>query len=214
VDLARFSGGSREIGRRTLGLDSEDLVIGTVGRLVAVKNQAMLLEALALVRAQGVRFKAVLAGEGPLLDDLQAQAARLGLSDRVLLAGNRRDVPDMLAAYDVFVLSSLSEGLSNVILEAMAAGLPVVATDVGGAGELVQPDRTGILVSSNDAEAMAAALLKLVRSPETRLAMGGAARASAEHFSLDAMIRQYERVYLELAMKRCGPNYDVQLSEA
>jgi sugar transferase (PEP-CTERM/EpsH1 system associated) len=214
VDLPRFGAGNRAAGRSALGLTSEDLVIGTVGRLVPVKNQAMLLDALAIVRAQGVSFKAVLAGEGPLLADLQARVTSLGLADQVILAGSRQDVPDILAAYDIFVLSSLSEGLSNVILEAMAAGLPVVATNVGGAGELVQQDRTGALVASADPQAMAAALLDLVRSPEARRAMGQAARASAQNFGLDRMIREYEQMYLELAVKNRRADYDVQFSQA
>jgi sugar transferase (PEP-CTERM/EpsH1 system associated) len=214
VDIARFGTGSRKAGRDALGLNSDDLVIGTVGRLVPVKNQAMLLDALALVRAQGISFKAVFAGEGPLLGELQARANSLGLTDHVVLAGNRRDVPDILAAYDIFVLSSLSEGLSNVIQEAMAAGLPVVATDVGGASELVQHGRTGCLVPSADPQALAAALVELARSPALRRVMGAAARARADEFGLDRMIREYEQLYLELAVKNRRAGYDVQFSQA
>jgi glycosyltransferase involved in cell wall biosynthesis len=154
-------------------------------------------------------------GEGPLQSELEARAGSLGLADRVTLTGGRTDVPDMLAAFDVFVLSSVSEGLSNVIQEAMAMGLPVVATEVGGAAELVERDATGLLVPPSNAPAMAEALLRLGRDPVLRERMGQAGRARAEReFTLDAMVHAYEELYVTLASRRGGYQHDGRLSEA
>jgi sugar transferase (PEP-CTERM/EpsH1 system associated) len=202
VDVEKFNPRNRAAGRQALGLAADDLVIGSVGRLVPVKDQASLLRALALLRDQGLTFKAIIAGTGRLREELEALAAQLRL-DSVRFLGNRDDVDVVMGAFDVFVLSSLSEGLSNTILEAMATGLPVVATRVGGADELVQEDRTGILVPAGEPPALADAILRLARDPACRLRMGGAGRMRAEtFFSLDGMIRDYENLYVGLAAQR------------
>ncbi|MGQ0734892.1 MAG: glycosyltransferase [Acidobacteriota bacterium] len=199
VDLDRFRPVHRAAARNMFGLRPEDLVVGTVGRLVPVKDHATLLRALALVRSSGLAFSALVAGAGPLMSDLASLAAALDLAD-VRFLGNRDDVERVLGAFDVFVLSSESEGLSNTIQEAMATALPVVATDVGGAGELVERDRTGLLVPPRSPRALADAIMSLLRDPPLRARMGVAGRERAEAlFALDRMVREYERLYLELA---------------
>jgi sugar transferase (PEP-CTERM/EpsH1 system associated) len=214
VDLDRFKPRDRARARAALGLPPDRLVIGTVGRLVPVKDQANLLDALSLVRRHGIAFSAVIAGTGPLRDMLVARAQALGLGD-VCFLGNRDDVEHVLAAYDVFVLSSESEGLSNTIQEAMACGLPVVATRVGGADELVDEDRTGLLVPRQDPAALAEAIRSLASNRPRRESLGVAGRSRAEAlFGLDRMIREYETMYLNLTRRTLEPLPQGKRSEA
>jgi glycosyltransferase involved in cell wall biosynthesis len=203
VDLTRFNRDSRAEGRQHLGLARADLTIGTVGRLVDVKDHASFLSALALLRRRVPNFKAFIAGEGPLREALEHQLQDLGLSDSVHLVGHQGKVERLLSALDIFVLSSKSEGLSNTIQEAMACGVAVVATKVGGADELVLHGETGLLVPAQDPEALAGALEVLGRNAGLRKAMGeaGGLRARRE-FSVDRMIQQYEDLYLELGAAR------------
>jgi sugar transferase (PEP-CTERM/EpsH1 system associated) len=201
VDTNRFRPRNAGEARQELGLSPDALVIGAVGRLVPVKDYPTFLRALALLRDRGVAFQSIIAGTGGLRDELSALAISLGLSN-VRFLGNRDDVERVLAAFDVFVLSSSSEGLSNTIQEAMAAGLPVVATRVGGADELVDEPHTGLLVPPGNPGALADAIGSLVDDPVRRGSMGAAARRRAESvFALDVMIREYERLYLSLGTR-------------
>ncbi|EHR72000.1 sugar transferase, PEP-CTERM/EpsH1 system associated [Burkholderiales bacterium JOSHI_001] len=180
------------------------VVIGTVGRLQPVKDQQLLLQAFSRLQrpaadpsgAGAAALRLVLVGDGPLQSDLQAQAQALGIAERTWFAGDRSDVAALLQQLDVFVLPSLAEGISNTLLEAMATGLPLVATRVGGNVELVQDGENGSLVPVGDAAALAQALQALVDNPAQRQAQGAASRQRAERqFSLDAMVAQYQRVY-------------------
>ena len=178
---------------------TRDLILGTVGRLRSEKDQATLLEAFAQMRQSGQarssRIRLVVAGVGPMGDELQASARELGIERWVWWAGECRDVPSLLRGLHVFALPSITEGISNTILEAMATGLPVVATDVGGNGELVQPGVTGALVPARDPRAMAHALGTLL-DEGVRTATGRAARVRAEtEFSLGRMVSRYEALY-------------------
>jgi glycosyltransferase involved in cell wall biosynthesis len=203
LDVGRFVAADRAVGRTRLNLAPNDIVIGNVGRLVPVKAQHVFIDALATLREQGLTFKAVLVGGGPLRAELEAQAQARGLADRVHFTGTQSEIEHLVAAFDVFVLSSSSEGLSNVIQEAMAAGRPVVATAVGGSDELVCHEETGLLVPPGSPAEMASAILRLAQSPELRERMGrrGQERAETE-FGIDRMIREYEAVYVGLAERR------------
>jgi L-malate glycosyltransferase len=203
VDLGRFTSVDRLAARQSVGIATNAVVIGTVGRLVPVKDQASLLQAAAILRQRGLSPTVVLAGDGPLREQLLQQAESLGLAQSVRFLGHRADVETVLAALDVFVLSSVSEGLSNTILEAMAARLPVVATRVGGADELVLDGTSGLLVPSKSPQQLADALEQLLRDPVRRRAMGDAGRARVESsFDLNGMILQYEALYLNLVLGR------------
>jgi sugar transferase (PEP-CTERM/EpsH1 system associated) len=203
VDLSRFATAPRDQARRALGLPPDALVLGAVGRLVEVKNHALLIDAAAQLAASGVVCSIVIAGDGPLRADLEGRISALGLSDRVRLLGHRSDVEQVFAALDVFVLPSRSEGMSNTILEAMAAGLPVVATNVGGADELVVDGETGLLVHEGSVPALTTALRDLAADASRRTAMGRAGRLRIERqFSLKTMIREYERFYLRASVER------------
>lgn len=184
-------------------------LIGTVGRLQPEKDQRTLVDALALLRQQAPDqsepLRLVIAGEGGQRAAIEAAIAHHGLHDRVWLAGERRDVPQVLQGLHLFVLPSRAEGISNTILEAMACGLPVVATRVGGNPELVQPGQTGLLVPAGDAPALAHALRDALVSEETRRAMGREGRRRVEQrFSLTVMVARYRRLY-EDAWARRGP---------
>ena len=211
VDLSRFGGVARERGRQLLGLSPDAYVAGTVGRLVPVKDQDNLLEAFARVAGSVGRFHGLIAGDGPLRTQLAQRIHALGLETRVRLLGERSDVPEIMSALDVFVLSSKSEGLSNTVLEAMASGLPVVATAVGGNGELVVPDTTGLLVPAGNPQAIADAILQLDTDAIRRARMGVASRARAEaEFSIEGMLLKYTQLYKALAPAdaRASAEYD------
>jgi glycosyltransferase involved in cell wall biosynthesis len=171
--------------------------------LVDVKDHASFIDAVHALRARGRPVAAVIAGDGPLRGDLQARIARLGLERSVRLLGYRTDVEAIFAGLDVFVQPSKSEGMSNTILEAMASGLPVVATNVGGADEMVVDGKTGVLVPPTDFDKLADALDRLASSASLRHAMGQAGRARAHgEFSLEHMIENYQSCYCDLIQRR------------
>ncbi|SEL43664.1 sugar transferase, PEP-CTERM/EpsH1 system associated [Roseateles sp. YR242] len=175
-------------------------IIGTVGRMQAVKDQGMLTQAfILLVNAAPdlrERVRLVLVGDGPLRAHCQALLDEAGMSDLAWLPGERSDVPAVMRGLHVFALPSLAEGISNTILEAMASGLPVVATEVGGNGDLVTPQISGLLVAAADPQPMATALLRLARNPAQALAMGEAGRQRVERdFSMRAMVARYQGLY-------------------
>jgi len=197
IDLQRFESADPRAFRRELGVDRGALLLGTVGRLVPVKNQSLLLRAFARLREKEKKAHLVIVGDGPEGAALQREAVRLKLQRWVHFTGSRRDIPQILASLDLFVLPSLSEGLSLTLLEAMAAGRPVVATRVGGNPEVIEDGHNGLLVTSDDVEELAAALQRLASKRKT-LAAGLAKqgrRTVAEKFSLEAMVRAYEKIY-------------------
>jgi sugar transferase (PEP-CTERM/EpsH1 system associated) len=186
-----------------------DLVIGTVGRLEAVKDQVTLARAFVRVVADNPtladRCRLVMIGDGSLRAEVERVVSEAGLADQVWLPGARDDVARLLRGFDVFVLPSKAEGISNTILEAMASGLPVVATDVGGNRELVADGTTGFLVPRVDPGAMARALSTYVRDPDLAKSHGRAARARIEaQFSIDGMVERYGALYSEVLAKKCG----------
>ena len=202
VDLERFKPGGAHEAKRALGLHENELVIGTAGRLVPVKDHQTLLTAWSILKQRGIRFRGVVAGCGPLEADLRLKAVALGLEEEVRWLGNRPDIEAVLRAMDVFVLSSRSEGLSNTILEAMASRVPVIATRVGGADELIVDAATGMLVPSQDPDALADAMTTLALDQQRRAAIGLAGQRRAEsEFSVRRMIERYDAVYRRLARR-------------
>jgi len=181
--------------RQALGLPADALVIGHVGRLVPVKHQALLLEAFAQLADDHPQAQLVLAGDGPLREELAADAARRRLDGRVHLLGRRDDVPAVLAAMDVFCLCSHSEGLPLALVEAMAAGLPAVATTSAGK-DLVIDGQTGWLTPPGEAAALAGRLGELLRDAAARRAMGEAARTLAqERYAVEVMAAAYTTMF-------------------
>ncbi len=179
---------------------SGGLVIGTVGRLQPQKNLGMFLEAARLVLEGAPEARFVIAGGGLLRAELEKRSSELGLADAVSFRGNVDDVASMLASLSQFWLSSDWEGTPNVVLEAMAAGLPVVATPAGGTPELLDEGRTGWLVPFGDASALAGRALQLAAGAELATAAGAAAREEARRrFSIPVMVSETKKVY-ELAV--------------
>jgi glycosyltransferase involved in cell wall biosynthesis len=198
-----FAGAAEAVPRRP-----GSLRVGMVARMNAhYKNHAGFLRIAARINRKMPDVEFVLAGDGPLRAEFERQAQDLGLGSRVVFLGDRRDIPSVLASIDVAVLTSDSESLSNVILEAMAAGLPIVAYRVGGNAELVDVERgngeRGILVPAADEEGFASAVERLLVSPAMRSEMGRNARAfAAENFSLQSILARYEDCYRLLLDKK------------
>jgi glycosyltransferase involved in cell wall biosynthesis len=185
--------------RREQGVGEGDPVIGIAARFASVKDHATLLRAFGRVRVVRPDAKLVLAGDGELRGDLEALGDELNLGESVRFLGVRRDVPELLATWDVFCLSSLSEGTSVTLLEAMAAGLPTVVTDVGGNPEIVEHGATGLLAPRGDDAGLADAMLALLADPQRRRRMGEAGRERVTRlFTLDRMIEDYRRLYRDV----------------
>jgi glycosyltransferase involved in cell wall biosynthesis len=188
-----------EAARAELELPLDGLVVGAVTRLDPVKGVDGLIQALAAI--DGVHLAVV--GDGPERASLEALAGDLDVAERIHWAGHRRDVPRLLPAFDLFVQPSLHEGMPNTILEAMAAGLPVVATAVGGTPEVVVDGVTGLLVPPRDPSGLTEAIASLLRDPGLRRTMGRAGRGRvAERFTVERMIEQTEKVYEQLLTEK------------
>ncbi|MBY0230968.1 MAG: glycosyltransferase [Gemmataceae bacterium] len=206
IEVGRYGPAADRDGlRRRLGLDPSRRYVGCVARFHPVKDHAMLVRAFAAAAPRHPEAELLLAGDGPLRGELEAQAAALGIAGRVRFLGVRRDVPDLLAACDVFALTSVSEAASLTVLEAMATGLPVVATAVGGNPEMVRDGAEGLLVPRGDDRACAAALSRLLGEPGLARRLGEAGRRRVEErYRLESTIEGYHRLYRKLAGRSAG----------
>ena len=192
VDLRRFPpfAVEREAARAAAGLPGARRLVAQVGRLTPQKDYPTYLQAVARVAARHADVDFLVVGDGPDGEALRRLAGDLGIAERVHWLGLRHDVPAILAGVDVLVLASRYEGLPNVVIEAMAAGAVVVATDVGGCRELVASEREGILIEPGQPDALAVAVSSLLDDDERRRTMARAARARVEReFSVEAMVR-------------------------
>lgn len=211
VDIERFAPSSASVPRaRGPFSDSRLWLVGTVGRMDAVKDTVNLarafVDALAEQPAARERLRLVFVGDGPLRAQAEDVLERAGVRDLAWFAGERADVPNIMRGLDCFALPSLAEGVSNTILEAMASGLPVVATDVGANGLLVANGRTGLLVPANESGALARAILRYYDDPALATAHARAARERAEsEYSLDVMVDRYHRLYARLGHIGAAP---------
>ncbi|KYF79252.1 glycosyltransferase [Sorangium cellulosum] len=198
VDTDVFRPGEAGAARARLGVPAAGYHVGCVARLSPEKDHATLLAAFARLREVRADAHLTLIGDGPVRPALEQQAARLGLEGAVTFTGTRGDVAELLPAFDVFALASLTEGISLTLIEAASAGLPIVATRVGGNPEIVQEGETGLLVSPGAPETLAAALEAVaVREDRAEMGMRGRARM-IERFGMDRMIRAYEDLYAEV----------------
>jgi glycosyltransferase involved in cell wall biosynthesis len=178
------------------GFGQDDVLFVCVARFALQKNHELLLKAFAQGPAADERTKLVLVGDGVLRDKLQQQAKDLCVAHQVHFLGLRTDIPDVLGATDVFVLSSDWEGNPLSVMEAMASGLPIVCTAAGGVPDLVQDGKEGILVQPGDVRALSESMTFLSKSPEARRALGrAAARRARDNFDVSTMVRCYEEVY-------------------
>jgi sugar transferase (PEP-CTERM/EpsH1 system associated) len=206
VDTEHFASrpAERDRLRQRLGFADKDLVIGCVGRVVRIKDLPTLFRAAEILVKRAVTVRLLLVGSGPELPACERQvAASPELAGRVQFLGACNNVSDLLQAMDIFVLTSICEGMSNTLLEAMASGLPLVATRVGGNPEVLEDGHCGWLFPPGDPVKLAELLLLLADSRELRQQFGMAARQRAiAEFSLERMLESYRDLYLELAAKR------------
>lgn len=204
VDTRRFSPSSeaRLRVRRELGLSEEDFCIGCVANLLPVKDHLTLLKAADRMRAACMNFRVLLVGQGPELSKLkQFVDTRPGLGPHVCFIGSSDRVPEILNAMDSFVLCSIAEGIPNSLLEAMATGLAVVATAVGGNPEIVRDGESGLLFSPGDWNRFAELLIRLQLRKDLRMNLGQRAlRRVQERFSMRSMLSQYEQIYRKVSL--------------
>jgi glycosyltransferase involved in cell wall biosynthesis len=216
VNPARISTTAAEVeaARREFGLSPETPVVGIIASLEAAKDHRTFLQAAAFISAARPETRFLVAGDGSLRGELEAQAAALGLQARVLFTGNRPRVAPLLSLFSVAVLSSRDhEGCSNFILEAMGMAKPVVATSIGGNPELVRHGVTGFLTPAGDAAAMAQQIVRLLSDQPAAERMGRAGRQRFEEsFSLQRMVGAYEDLYDELWL-RAAPRLRLRVSE-
>ncbi|RMD92641.1 MAG: glycosyltransferase [Calditrichaeota bacterium] len=206
IDLAQFNNLNGFIDykkRLELGFKKNDIVLGTVARLTHQKGHQYLIEAAPSILKIFPNVHFVFAGDGPLRKNLEEKTDQLGVRQNVHFLGFRNDVKDLLYTFDLFILPSLFEGLPNVILEAMATSRPVVATAVDGTPELVQHNKTGLLVPPKSPDALGEAILKLLQQPDRGKKMGYLGRQLVEkQFSFEQQFRRFEELYdAELSRK-------------
>lgn len=205
VELGRFTSVGQEEAHRVreeLALPPDAPLIGSVGRLEPVKGYRYFLKAAALLLRSCPEVSFLLVGDGRDRAELWARAQALGIGERFHFLGWRDDVPSLLKAMDIFVIPSLNEGMGRAAVEAMAAGLPVVASRVGSLPEVVAHGDTGLLVPPADPEALSSALLSLLHDPQGRRAMGERGRASVAPYSVEKMIDRIGALYQELLRER------------
>ncbi len=196
VDLKKYKVDNNSEIRKKMGLNGQNLVIGVVGRLHPQKGHIYLIEASERIIKEFPEVKFVFAGDGALREELEKRIQDKNLEKNFLLLGYRSDIPEVLKSLDVFVLPSLYEGLPNVVLEAMAAGKPVVATSVDGTVEAVVNNVTGFLIPPINIEALQNAILKVLRNKEMANQMGRKGRERVEeHFSLEKQVQSFEKLY-------------------
>lgn len=206
VELERFSGSKvdPQSVRRELGISSDALVVGTVGRLIPIKGSNFLIEAARDVIREKPEAVFVFLGEGDLQREMEERASRLGIRDQVLFLGWRPDVASIMSMYDVFAFPSLNEGMGKALVEAMAMGKSVVASNVSGIRDLVVNGENGFLVPPAQPGLLAKKITYLLENPNIRLAFGKAGRKIAEIYTADSMVEEIDQLYSALlAAKPC-----------
>jgi glycosyltransferase involved in cell wall biosynthesis len=199
IDLDNFQPLDSKLAKRKLGL--EGMIIGSVGRLVTMKGYSYLIRAFAKLKDEFPALNLVLVGEGPEKSELKMLAKMLNVSERIFFLGTRTDIPEVLSAFDVFILPSLTEALSISVLEAMAVCKPVVASDVGGLGEIVSDWENGFLVPPGDVDALAQAIATIIKNVDISKRMGMNGRLIVQQgFSVDRMISDYINLYSDVAI--------------
>ena len=207
VEIERYMAAkvNTEDKKKSLGLNPRGLVVGTVGWLLPVKGPMYLLKAMARIWQSHPEITLVFVGKGDLEDDLRTEAFRMGVSEKVAFLGWRDDIPEIMQILDIFVLPSLNEGMGRVLVEAMAAGKPVVASKVGGVPDLVSQGENGLLVQAADANGLAGGIESLLANPKKRKEMGTKGKKMAIKYGSDSMVQKIDQLYLELLRKKKSP---------
>lgn len=184
--------------RKELGLGRDNKIIGAIGMLHSVKGHRYLIEAASEIikKCQNARF--VIVGEGTERDALTEQISKLGLNDIVILTGQRADIPAVLSMFDIMVLPSITESAPLVLIEAMAAGKPIVAADCGGSAEYIKDGMNGLIVPIKNSNALAKAILKILNDPKIYYRLGKSAAEEAKKYNINKMIKEIEKVYFDV----------------
>ena len=185
--------------RERWGIEESDTVVASIGRLDEQKGNRYFLDAVAMLFERAPRFKVVVAGDGPLQGELEAQCARLGIADDVIFMGYHSDVPLLQSLIDVQVIPSLWEGTTLTVFEAMSMELPIVATDVDGLGEVLTHDENALLVPPADPAALADALSEVLEEPDRRKRLAAQARVDSARFDIQRTVEELQDLYTELA---------------
>lgn len=184
--------------KKETGIPEDSFVVGTAGRLVPVKGPEFLIKASQTILSEHPDTYFVFAGDGPLKEDLEKKATEAGVEKNIVFLGWRDDIARILAAFDVFCLPSLNEGMGRVLVEAMAHGIPIVASDAGGIPDLVTHGRNGFLVPPKNPEELARHIQILIQNEDERRKMGEAGKKMAQRFSHDTMVKNIAELYEEL----------------
>jgi glycosyltransferase involved in cell wall biosynthesis len=201
LNLGRFTDiqVNRAVKKLEMGLPEDAPVIGSIGRLVRQKGYSILLEAARLVLEDCPHVRFVIVGDGPLMEPLKAQARELGLEGQVIFTGRREDVVELLLMMDLFVSSSLWEGLPTVLLESMAAGVPMVATNVSGSREIIRHGLTGLLVPPDNPVLLSEAIMAMVTEWRKAALMAERARSEVRsRFSIEIAAKLHDELYIQL----------------
>jgi len=200
INLDRFSNTSVDPAamKKKLTIPEGNLVVGTTGRLTHIKGHRYLIEAARKIVDVRPDTTFVFLGDGELFDELKNMASISGMEENIKFLGWRQDVAEVMSTFDVFVLPSLNEGMGRVLVEAMALGKPIVASDIGGIPNLVVNDENGYLVRVGDVETLAAKIRELLDDPGKREKMGNAGQRYADKYSLEEMMKKIDRLYREL----------------
>lgn len=203
IDVERFNPKNTTDIRKEFSLEESDIIIGFVGRIVPAKGLEYLLDAFPYVKEEFKSIKLLIVGEGSLVEELKEKAKKNSIFDNIIFTGRRRDIPEILSGINIFVMPSIAEGLPNALLEAMAMGKPIVATEVGGIPEVIKNRFNGILVPPRDTRALATAMKELIGNAQVAAKMGQAARDLVQdNFTIKAIAQKWQSLYLSILKEK------------
>jgi glycosyltransferase involved in cell wall biosynthesis len=204
IELERFGHPQvdKQTMRKQLGIPSDAIIVGTVTRLSPQKAPLDFIQAATILAQKMNKVYFVLVGDGPLYDAVVKKAKANNIEHKIIMTGLRRDIPELMNCFDIFVLSSLWEGLPRVIPQAMASGVPVIATAIDGSAEIVQSERNGLLVPPGKPEYIVNAVMRLVNNPKLGKYLTGEALKSMNEYSAQKMVERIERLYLRCIQKK------------
>ena len=204
IDVERFNPEKNTTDiRKEFSLEEDDIVIGFIGRIVPAKGLEYLLNALPYLKEEFKSIKLLIVGEGSLVEELKARAKKNNIFDNILFTGRRRDIPEILASINIFVMPSIAEGLPNALLEAMAMGKPIVTTEVGGIPEIVKNGFNGLLVPPRDTLSLSKAIKELISNDRLAAKLGQAARDLVhDNLSIKAIAQKWQSLYLSILKEK------------
>jgi glycosyltransferase involved in cell wall biosynthesis len=199
IDTVRFSDVDGSIIRKEFNIQSDIPIVGTIGRLTLQKGQKYLIEAISLVKKRFPQIILLIVGDGPMKEELKEYAKSIGLNGHIIFTGSRRDIPALLTAMDIFVLPSLWEGLPNALLEAMAVGKPIIATDILPVREIINSKELGILVPAKDSTAIASSIESLLVNKTFAETLSNNARKRAcSDFNIETTVSRYTYLFKKI----------------